>query len=106
MKLNLPPQPEAPPMNQQSFDFPVFVMNLPHRNDRRQSTEDLLHTLGFTHVNFPEVTLASAIDPDALVEDMSVSREAIDAILSRKDKGPGALRAYLANALDQVDRTA
>jgi hypothetical protein len=107
MKLNLPPQlnEQAPPVNQ-SFDFPVFVMNLPHRNDRRRSTEGLLHTLGFTHVIFPNVTLASDIDPDALVENQFMKPEAIDAILDRKDKGPGALRAYLANALDQVSETA
>uniref|UniRef100_A0A7S0M6B3 Uncharacterized protein n=1 Tax=Cryptomonas curvata TaxID=233186 RepID=A0A7S0M6B3_9CRYP len=105
MKLNLPPQSDGQilSVNQQRFDFPVFVMNLPHRNDRRRSTEGLLSTLGFTNVIFPNVTLASAIDPDALVQDKFVSRKAIDAILARKDKGPGALRAYLANALDQVD---
>ncbi len=81
-------------------------MNLPHRNDRRRSTVGLLHTLGFTHVMFPNVTLASDIDPDALVENQFVRPEAIDAILAREDKGPGALRAYLANALDQVSETA
>jgi hypothetical protein len=107
MKLNLPPQPnEQAPLVNQTFDFPVFVMNLPHRNDRRRGTESLLQTLGFTYVIFPKVTLASDIDPDALVQDKFVSREAINAILARKDKGPGSLRAYLANALDQVSQTA
>jgi hypothetical protein len=110
MKLNLSPQPDGQTpqiaANQQTFDFPVFVMNLPHRSDRRRSTEDLLRTLGFEHVIFPNVTLASAIDPGALVQDHFVSPEAINSILSRSDKGPGALHAYLANALDQVGRTA
>lgn len=107
MKLNLPSQPDEQklPVNQ-TFDFPVFVMNLPHRSDRRRSIEGLLQTLGFTHVIFPKITLASDIDLDALVQNQFVHIEAIDAILARKDKGPGALRAYLANALDQVSRAA
>jgi hypothetical protein len=107
MMLNLPPPPGGqPPPSASSeppnFDLPVFVMNLPHRRDRRRSTEALLHSMGFARVVFPNATLASAIDPDALVALGRVRRAAIDAILARKDKGPPALRSYLANALDQV----
>ena len=105
MMLNLPlppggqpPQPAHPPR----FEFPVFVMNLPHRRDRRRSTEALLRSMGFARAIFPNATPASAIDPDALVAQGRVRRTAVDAILARKDKGTPALRAYLANALDQV----
>jgi len=106
MNLNLSPQPEgqAPQISadQPPFDFPIFVMNLPYRSDRRRSTQALLRALGFDNVVFPNVTLASAIDPDALIRDRAVSPEAIHAITTREDLGPGALHAYLANALDQV----
>ena len=105
MRLNLPqpppPPPGAPP-TPPPFDFPVFVMNLAHRADKRRSTAALLRSLGFARAVFPDATPASSIDPDALVERGLVRRAAVDAILARKDKGPPALRPYLANALDQV----
>jgi hypothetical protein len=104
MKLNLQQQPkvQAKISDGPTFDFPVFVMNLPHRHDRRRNMEGLLRSLGFSHVIFPYVTLASAIDVASLVECGFVQKKAVDAILSRSDKGPRALPAYLANALDQV----
>lgn len=39
-----------------SLDFPTFVMNLQHRQDRQQHMQALLPTLGFTDVRFPETT--------------------------------------------------
>jgi hypothetical protein len=103
MRLNLPqghhPRVSTSPP---AFDFPVFVMNLPHRRDKRRSTEALLRALGFARAAFPDATPAAAVDPDALVARGLVRRAAVDAILARRDKGPRALRAYLANALDQV----
>jgi hypothetical protein len=104
MQLNL--QDERPQISNDrpgpTFDFPVFVMNLPRRHDRRRNLEVLLRSLGFSQIIFPNVTLASEIDVAALVENGFVQQKAVDAILAGRDKGPSALPAYLANALDQV----
>lgn len=45
-----------------SFDFPVFVINLPSRPDRRAHTEELLASLGFSNVIFPPVRTAESLD--------------------------------------------
>eukprot|EP00961_Rhodomonas_salina_P016482 221857-Rhodomonas_salina.1 len=43
-----------------NFDFPVFVMNLPSRGDRKQHTQCLLRSLGFRNVSFPTSTLVAS----------------------------------------------
>lgn len=58
------------------FDFPVFVMNLPHRADRRRHTRRLLRNLGFSNVSFPAATRADDLDLSALIRAKTVSAQA------------------------------
>eukprot|EP00961_Rhodomonas_salina_P191033 2577830-Rhodomonas_salina.3 len=97
-----------------SLDFPTYVMNLPSRSDRRNHMERLLPALGFTDIRFPETTHKSQIDVEALLKEGKVERAAITEIegMDGREAGQGKLnitsvnagpvRAYLANALDQV----
>jgi hypothetical protein len=82
------------------FDFPVFVMNLQHRTDKRRHTEKLLCDLGFSNVSFPPTTRADDVDIAALVQAGVVSARAIPRIIG--EHGPGALRPYVATAVDRV----
>eukprot|EP00960_Hanusia_phi_P017804 524322-Hanusia_phi.AAC.1 len=65
------------------YDWPIYVMNLPHRHDRRSNTP--AHQINITD----------------LLREKKVTQETVSDI-SRKF-GEGAVRAYVANTLDQVN---
>jgi hypothetical protein len=80
--------------------FPVFVMNVKHRTDKRRHMEALLRDLGFSNVSFPSTTLADDLDVASLISAGAVSEHAIQNIVGRHSAG--ALRPYIAIAVDRV----
>lgn len=84
------------------FDFPVFVMNLRSRSDRRQHTQCLLRSLGFTNVSFPTSTLASELNVEHAVQEGLISETLIHNLSSTLDFGEKAALAYAANAIDMM----
>jgi hypothetical protein len=83
-----------------NFDFPVFVMNLHHRRDKRLHMERLLCDLGFSNVSFPTTTHADDLDIASLILAGVVAVEAVHGIIDRH--GARALRPYIANAVDRI----
>ena len=79
-------------------------MNLKHRdvkrNDKRLHMERLLCELGFSNVSFPIMMHADDLDIASLILSEVVSVEAIASITDKH--GAGALRPYLATAVDCV----
>jgi hypothetical protein len=82
------------------FDFPVFVMNLQHRTDKRMHMKKLLCELGFSNVAFPTTTHADDLDISSLILSEAVSAQAITGIIG--PHGVAALRPYVANTIDRV----
>jgi hypothetical protein len=82
------------------FDFPVFVMNLQDRPDKRRHMERLLCDLGFSNVSFPTTTHADDLDIASLIQTGTLSAQAIPAIIGRH--GVGALRPYISTAVNRV----
>ena len=92
--------PDAPvprPNSPTPLDFPVFVMSLPHRLDRRASTRAHLAALGFVNVSFPPITHWQSCPPAAL------ARWRAEGIEPAAPGPAGACSsAYEANAADQL----
>jgi len=86
-----------------TFDFPAFVMNLGHREDRREHSEALLGAIGFTNLIFPETVLAADINFDHAIEQGWLTRASFnglnDRVHLRKDS---AKRAYVANTIGHL----
>ncbi|EKX37960.1 hypothetical protein GUITHDRAFT_144640 [Guillardia theta CCMP2712] len=87
--------------SQDFHDWPIFVMNLPHRHDRRSHMESLLRSAGFSNFFMFSNTPAQDIDISQLLRERKITKETIDDISSKF--GGGAVRAYIANTLDQVE---
>eukprot|EP00961_Rhodomonas_salina_P080773 1086540-Rhodomonas_salina.1 len=83
-----------------SFDFPLYVMNLPQRHDRKQHTERMLLQLSFSNVVFPNVTLSQDLNLSKALEEGLIS-ETFSANLEQQFGERGA-RSYAANTLDQI----
>jgi hypothetical protein len=69
------------------FDFPVLVMNLRHRTDKRLHMERLLCELGFTNVSFPATTRADDLDIASLILAQAVSTQAVPSIVGKHGMG-------------------
>jgi hypothetical protein len=82
------------------FDFPAYVMNLPHRRDRRRHSERLLRSLGFANLTFPRTTRASDLNLPALLKRGEISPQAI--LRTSEYSGAVSLRCYLALATDYI----
>ena len=82
------------------FDFPLFVINLQRRFDRKQHIEVLLRSIGFTDIRFPTTTPAHSIDINGLLSNDDITIDAVESIV--KHKGQGALHSYIAIALDHI----
>ena len=103
MRLNLQLEMSIDPEKPPTLLITVFVMNLASRADRRAHMEALIPAVGFLPPIFPDVRAAADIDIEALVAQGRLSREAVLKITTRPDKGPHAVRAYVAHALSVLD---
>ena len=78
------------------IDFPIFVMNLPHRRDRRNSAQQQLTAAGFVNLSFPLTTHWKNATADV------ISRWMAEGMVFRRDSHPSATTPYEANAVDQL----
>jgi hypothetical protein len=83
------------------FDFPVFVLNLAHREDRKTHMQRMLMSIGFSNISFLNSTPAEQIDVDSLLSNGVIFQSA--AIAISKFSGPAAVGPYIAHALDRID---
>mmetsp|Transcript_8882 Transcript_8882/g.14038 ORF Transcript_8882/g.14038 Transcript_8882/m.14038 type:complete len:456 (-) Transcript_8882:862-2229(-) len=93
-------EPARHPVSQ--FDFPVAVMNLEHRKDRKVHSGRLLSSLAFRNVTFPKTLAARELDLESLVASGEVGTECAERISRDEGKGPASVAPYVAHALSQV----
>ena len=85
----------------EELDFPVFVLSLERRPDRRDYILAALRRLGFTNVTLVPATPASDAAVAARVAAGDVAPAALAAV--RAHFGPAAVAPYVTNALDRFD---
>ena len=89
--------------NKEVWSTPVVVMNLPGNHARRQSSSQLLKSVGFSNVSFPQVLAWSDIEEERLVSEGMLSRFLFSRLRhSRGGTGEVGLKKYVANALTQI----
>jgi hypothetical protein len=83
------------------FDFPVFVLNLPWRQDRRRHAASLLLRLGFSNFSFPTVTIKDKMDVGHLQTLGLVTEDFIQTLVNETYiSHEASAKAYLAHTLD------
>ena len=83
-----------------TFEYPAFVMNLAHRQDRREHALAVLGALGFSNIIFPETVAAADVDLQALIAQGWLTAESFRQLQSRPHLRPErASRAYVANTV-------
>jgi hypothetical protein len=83
------------------FDFPVYVLNLPWRQDRRRHAASLLLRLGFSNFSFPAVTIKDKMDVGHLQTLGLVTEDFIQTLVNESHIiHESSAKAYLAHTLD------
>jgi predicted anti-sigma-YlaC factor YlaD len=83
------------------FDFPVYVLNLPWRQDRRRHAASLLLRLGFSNFSFPAVTIKDMMDVGHLQTLGLVKEDFIQTLVNESNiSHEASAKAYLAHTLD------
>ena len=83
------------------FDFPVYVLNLPWRQDRRGHSASLLLRMGFSNFSFPAVTIKDEMDVARLQKLGLVAEDSLQTLVNEKHISTEAsAKAYLAHTLD------
>jgi hypothetical protein len=90
---------EEPPAH--DFRFPVYVLNLRHRTDRRAHMERMLHSIGFSNLIFPNTTAAADLDIPEMLRQGRTTEAGLRRLRARL--GPAAVRPHLAHALQYLD---
>mmetsp|Transcript_17894 Transcript_17894/g.27670 ORF Transcript_17894/g.27670 Transcript_17894/m.27670 type:complete len:624 (+) Transcript_17894:263-2134(+) len=84
------------------FSWPISVVNLPKRRDRRMYMEAMLPLLGFQNFEFPHTIHKDEYNLKQLVAQGLVANEAKQNIWNQ-DSSHGPVLAYIANALGQLE---
>ena len=83
------------------FDFPVCVLNLPWRQDRRRHSASLLLRMGFSNVSFPAVTIKDEMNVARPQKLGLVAEDSLQTLVNEKHISTEAsAKAYLAHTLD------
>ena len=83
------------------FDFPVYVLNLPWRQDRRRHSASLLLRVGFSNFSFPVVTIKDEMDIGRLQKLGLVAEDSLQTLVNESHISTEAsAKAYLAHTLD------
>lgn len=110
------PRPEPPASTQKKkkgrqpgvvpFEFPAYVINLAHRTQRREHSEELLTNLGFSNIKFPNATLKDDVQEyHRMIDDSLPPWQRIGVHIWNEFESWGVsdmtALAYMARAIDQ-----